>query len=149
MVELPSQEFKIGQIDILLVFSTWHNLLVFLTIQWVQWVVEGGLILGLVCWGRGEHVSVWQGLEGTPGRKSLPGGRDIVRLSRLSPVVIKDLGTGRSETSCYSASLWVSESFLLRMNTSVALYVLWRACPFCVSFDSSTHPGVVGPPAGI
>lgn len=32
-----------------------------------------------------------------------------------------------------------SESFLLRMNTSLELWVLWRACPFCVSSDSSTH----------
>ena len=49
MVELPSQEFKIGQIDILLDFSTWHNLLVFLTIQWLQRIVESGLILNPVC----------------------------------------------------------------------------------------------------
>ena len=75
MVELPSQEFKIGRIDISLVFSTWHNLSVFFLLCVCVCVCffltsndsrigESGLtfdgILNLAC------VVLWLGLEVTP-----------------------------------------------------------------------------------
>lgn len=72
MVELPSQKFKIGRIDISLVFSTWHNLSVFVFFLCVfltsndSRIGESGLtfdgILNLAC------VVLWLGL---------PGGRDL------------------------------------------------------------------------
>ena len=74
MVELPSQEFKIGRIDISLVFSTWHNLSVFFLLCGFFFLFfltsndsrigESGLtfdgILNLAC------VVLWLGLEVTP-----------------------------------------------------------------------------------
>ena len=72
MVELPSQEFKIGRIDISLVFPTWHNLSVFFLLCFLFFFLtsndsrigESGLtfdgILNLAC------VVLWLGLEITP-----------------------------------------------------------------------------------